>query len=258
MAGISTWQDSQVQPMAAGPRRPDLPKRAASAVMRSTASTECSMNPLQLLRDEHELEWFFSKGQIAFERSTFGGLLERAELFSAAGRVPPAAELVYDDDGHVIGQCSGITARPTAELREQSGYVPDNETLVRYAHVSMLMTLVERESRQASQVLELLYGDLGQRWAPTVPYGRIGALFHITAKGRKLLDACDNPLELSSVKRMWNLVVVHDVQHNAERSQAFAYCQTQAQTLEQKARTVWLAVKERSPTRKRNSHSKVA
>lgn len=253
MTGVLTLEGSRgTQPRGAQRVQPDLPRASGSAVMRSAARTECSMTPLQLLRDEHELEWFFSRGQIAFERSTFGGMLERAELFSAACHNPTPAELIHDRAGRVIGQRSAITARPTAELREQSGYVPDIQTLVRYAHVSMLMKLVERESRQASQVLELLYGDLGQRWAPTDPHGRIGALFHITVKGRKLLDTTDNPLELSSVKRMWNLVVVGSVQRNAELAQAIAYCQAQAQVLEQRARNVWLSVKQRNP------HSKVA
>jgi hypothetical protein len=204
------------------------------------------MTPLQQLRDESELEWFFSKGQIAFERSTFGGMLERAELYSVARLYRPETEPIHDNAGRVIGHEQIVTARPTAELRQASGYEPDLHTLQRYAHISALLRLVERQSRRAVQVLELLYGDLGQRWAPSEPFGRLGALFHITPKGRQLLDDARNAkgaIDLADVMRMEAICTVQRVQPKPERAQALAYCHAQAKALEQRARTAWLSVR---------------
>jgi hypothetical protein len=198
---------------------------------------------MQLIRAEQELTWFFSAGQVAFERSTFGGSLERASMFSVTHSMPTVP--VYDDEGNVIARECGITAWPTAESRAVSGYVPESETLTRFAHVSRLLKRVEQRSRQSAQVLELLYGDLGQRWATNEPWGRLGSLFHVTSKGRQLLDearAAKGAIDLPDTSRMEVIAAVQKAQPNVARGQALAYCQTQARALEKLATTTWVEV----------------
>lgn len=198
--------------------------------------------------DAQELEWFFSRGQTAFERSNFGGMLERAELYSVAAQNQASLQDICDDDGNVIARVRHVTARPTAELREMAGYVPDNETLQRYAHISAMLKQVEHASPLLAKVLELLFGDHGQRWAPSEPFGRLGALFHVTAKGRQMLcEARKAPhaIDISDTRRMEVLATVHSVQPNAERAQSFAYCLQQAKTLEERALALWNSIKHR-------------
>ena len=69
------------------------------------------------LHDQGELQWYFSRGQIAFQRSPFGGTLERASLYNpwsvweAMKKNGQDPEEIYPD--------GPITARPTAEVSVQ-------------------------------------------------------------------------------------------------------------------------------------------
>ena len=193
--------------------------------------------------DKLELEWFFSRGQTAFEHSTFGAMLEQQALFSIAQQYRPEQRPVYDRDGSVIGHEPGITARPTAETRAPSGYTPDLKTLRSYARTSMRL---KRLSRRDAAVLEAMYGDLGQRWAGNEKYGRQGALFHLTAKGRTMLAAARSvpgALSISDVARMEVLCAVQAVKPSSERAQALATCQAQAQVLLLGAQDSWMRTK---------------
>lgn len=205
-------------------------------------------------RDESDLLWFFSRGMISFERSTMGTMLERSELFSV--RYYPEQRRVYDAAGRCIGFESGITARPTAEVRAAGGYVPDDEVLTRFAHVSAVLKRVERHSAVAARVLAAFYGDLGERWAfLSTDYGRLGALFHLTEKGAELLQAdadarrralasvkpkakrkATAQLHVTLVERMENLVHAAGA---AGRKAELARVSAQARELEQRARSVW-------------------
>lgn len=211
-------------------------------------------------RDESDLIWFYSRGSCSFERSTLGPMLERSELFSV--QQYPGQRRVLDAAGRCIGFESAITARPTAELRAPGGYVPDDDVLTRYAHVSAVLKRVERESPRAASVFECLYGDLGERWALlSTDYGRIGALFHLTDKGRELLrleaeqrrraleatrtgrkkkKSAAAMLHVTEVGRMENLV--HQC-NAAGRREVLARCCVQARELERDARGVWSLVR---------------
>lgn len=197
-------------------------------------------------RDEADLEWYFSAGTVAFERSTFGATLERADMFSVARLYHCEQRPVYDAAGHCIGHERAISARPTAEVRQHGGYTPNSETLQRYAYVSTLLKRVAAQERVSALVLEHIYGDLGQRWAVNELYGRLGALFHLTARGKSLLDDVrkQSQLDVDDVHRMEVLCTVQRVQPNPERGQALAYCAAQAEVMAQRARGTWLRVKQ--------------
>lgn len=196
--------------------------------------------------DERDVSWFLSRGQISFERSTLGAMLERSELFSVAGGYPQQ-RAIRDSDGRIIAYATGVTARPTAEVRAPSGYVVDDSTLQLYAHVSAVLKRVERASPTAARVIETFFGDYGERWAPNELYGRLGSLFHLTAKGAAMVrDARKGPaahFELSNAQRLEAIVAVHAAKPTPERAEALARCQKQAAELERDARTTWGRVK---------------
>jgi len=181
-------------------------------------------------RDEAQLAWFFSQGQCAFERSTVGPMLEHADLFGHAGQLRyserslryeleaeriPRARSAWADvvDGVVVYPEHDLTARPTAETRSASGYVPDSRAMELHALVSKRLRTVERKSPTAVAVLECYYGDLGEQWARGGKPGRIGSVYHITVAGQRLLEASaaeaakrGQPASLSLARRMLNEV----------------------------------------------------
>jgi len=211
--------------------------------------TEAEQQPVAIiprysLKDEADLLWYFGLGQTAFERSTFGGMLDRAAAFSCKDAWP--REPVFNDAGAIIGYESAITARPTAETREVSGYVPDDAALTRYAHVSQLMMRVERLDKVAAAVIGLFFGDAGQRWANNPEHGRAGALYHLTSKGRVLIEAAEKvpgAIQLTAEQRIESICLVNKAQPKPDRTTALAVCGREAGKLERSARAVWHTAK---------------
>jgi hypothetical protein len=178
--------------------------------------------------DEARLTWFFGLGQTAFERSTIGPMLAHAELFGHVGelrysqqacgyelqaqrlrRAPPAWPSLHE--GAIVYPEHDLTAHPTAEVRQPSGYVPDSVAMELYAQVSATLKALERRSALCVAALEAYYGDLGADWARTPKPGRIGAIYHLTDAGARLLDAAaedarkrGQPRGLSPARRMQN------------------------------------------------------
>jgi hypothetical protein len=149
-------------------------------------------------RDVASLTWYFGEGISAFERSTFGPMLERAEAF----HVPWELRRPAND----------VTARPTAETRHHGGVEPDHKLLVRYGEVSRRL---QGCTPTARAVLEAMHGDLGARWARH-ERGRFVALFHLTASGKRLLEHARNrasasQLELSDQERLKTEIEVDHV-----------------------------------------------
>lgn len=138
--------------------------------------------PILSIRDENDLSWFFR--QTLYERSTMGYLLERAKLFDLqAPAAPPWPTIV---DGEIVYGENEVTARPTAETREQSGHVPDDQELIRFAHVSRRIMQLKQRATVSADVLEAYLGSSGERWALT-KQGRIVAVYAHTATGKKLV-----------------------------------------------------------------------
>lgn len=148
---------------------------------------------------EHEkalLEWFFSYGQTAFERSTMGPMLDRAETYSLEAAM--TAMQVRGEDISPLHPTKPVTARPTAEVKNVSGYVPDNKTLEKYATVSRRLAMVEREWPVAAAALEYYFGDVGFRSGDT-DHGRMLSLYTLTASGKKLIELSKRQTEKDSV-----------------------------------------------------------
>lgn len=200
--------------------------------------------PPYSLRDEADLIWYHGLGQTVFERSTIGSMLERAEQFGSLSFQAPRRP-VLNKAGDIIAWEDGVTARPTAEMRAPSGYTPDDRALERYAHVSSLMLLVERKDRLAATVIALYFSELGTRWARgDTGHGRVGALYHLTAKGQALVAASSREaVQMSPQARIEVLAITNKAQPKEARSEALAVCMRQAERLEQQARAVWHAVR---------------
>ena len=196
------------------------------------------------IRDEVDLLWFHGQGQTAFERSTFGGMLDRAASMAVEYQWPK--EPVLNAAGAVIGWESAITAWPTAELRPHGGYEPDIATAQRSARVSKVMMRVERSDALAATVIACLFGDSGQRWADKdIGHGRNGALYHLTAKGKAIITAAANrpgALELTAQQRIENECIGNKTKPKPELTAALAVCARQAEDLERRARGVWHSV----------------
>lgn len=207
--------------------------------------TEQQHVPQYTMRDDADLRWYHGLGQTAFERSTFGGMLDRAAQHALKLAWPKLP--VLNAKGICIGYESAITARPTAEVRAVSGYVPDDAVLTRYAHVSSMMMRVERKDAFAALVIATFFGDSGEHWATVdTGQGRNGALYHLTAKGKALIDAAaklPGAIQLTAPERMASICIANKAQPKQERTAALAVCARQAEDIERQARAVWHLVK---------------
>lgn len=239
------------------------------------ASTQARATRRQLSVDD--LAWFFGLGQTAFERSTTGPMLDRAELYASAGeRVWTGEQFDVIESGLI--RYAEISARPTAEVHAPGGYEPSLTDLERYARVSRALMLVERASRMHALVLESFFGDLGEGWAAT-KRGRLGSLYHLTETGARVLElsetkasetarkarkqaakkhgrtwdaASDEKREererqsmhhLTSAQRMWGLVIVADRQQRFR--DAFVRVDREAEGMHRSACQAWTAESER-------------
>lgn len=217
-------------------------------------------------QDEAKLTWFFGRGQTAFERSTIGPMLARAELFGHAGelryseraagfelqaerlrRTPaPWASVT---DGAIVYSGRELTARPTAEVRQASGHTPNLADMERYAWVSRVLCAVERRSVLAYAVLEAYHGDLGLRWAREPKPGKAASIYHLTQAGERLLAASaaeasksGQPVIGSPERRMANEIARAG---KSERVRVgVARCDRQATLLLREAHELWSAVQQ--------------
>jgi hypothetical protein len=212
--------------------------------------------------DESRLSWFFSQGQIAFERSTMGPMLAHAELFGHAGQLRYSERaLGYEvqaerirrgpsawacvTDGAIVYSGRELTARPTAETRQASGYVPNLRDMEMHAEVSAVLRAVERCCPFAALVLEAYFGDAAADWQRSLPKpGRIGALYHLTEAGARLLEASaaealkrGQPVASTPARRMANEVAAPK---KSERVRVgLLRCERQALVLRAEASAAW-------------------
>ena len=194
--------------------------------------------------DQGSLQWFFGRGQVAFERSTMGGMLERANTFN----LHAIRERNKANGGESIDPHGPITARPTAEVRAPSGHVPDDNVLTQYARVSRRLLAVERAWPTGAVVLERFFGDTGARWADS-DEKRLFALYPLTRAGQKLLkaDAKAHPdrVEMRDDERIGVLSALEKMPTQSKRTRRLLLmsCEKQAVALLAEAGRLWNQVK---------------
>jgi hypothetical protein len=133
--------------------------------------------------DSGDLRWFFGRGQTCFERSYFGAQCEALARLAAhtsccpgcslPGAHPDSVGSGFGKDHDLCRRCDGrgfvsrrvlkhqdtkLTARPTRPEPTCDREVAAEGDLVRYAHVSRVLS---RLPQQVQRVLEAFYGDVG-------------------------------------------------------------------------------------------------
>ncbi len=113
--------------------------------------------------DEADISFYYG-AQGMFARSTFGGMLQRAEMAA------------YDSEGNRTamphagwhwlpgGEDAPMFVRKPGGDGEQ-GYEIDDRDLFRFARVSRRLLAIEQMDPPSKRVLEAYYGDRGARWA---------------------------------------------------------------------------------------------
>ena len=137
-----------------------------------------------------DLVWYFGEGQSTFRQSSLGVLLERAQAqaFDSEGkRIPRPAR----DDWHTMR---------TSTTRREPSYTPDDVDLVRAASVSRLLRRLPIED---AMVLQVYFGDIGERWARTRA-GRLFSLYALTPAGQKWLGG-ERPSDVRPDERIAGL-----------------------------------------------------
>lgn len=185
-------------------------------------------NAVLCVDDAADLQWYFSHGQTAFERSTTGAMLENAWLYSIPVKwwEPPPE----------------ITAYPTAEVRVASGYVPDDAALTKYARVTRTLSGVAARGGRHVLVLHAYWGDAGDRFS-TTHYGRLLGLYHLTRAGQRLLKAAEDKgaglRDLPAHERMANEVAVQQSRPTLKRRECLTLADKEAEVLYESACRAW-------------------
>lgn len=212
----------------------DAPKFAAVKAISSKMTRE----------DQGEVQWFFGRGQVEFERSTMGSMLERAKTFNLF-----AIREMYKKNGERSPDPHGPeTARPTAEVHEIVGHEPDHAALTMYARVSRRLMKMEREWRVGVVVLETFYGDVGARWADSREK-RLFSLYSLTIAGKQLLKAdavkYPNRVVMPDHERLGVLSALERMpgQSKLARKMLLRKCEPQSLALLAEAGRLWNQVK---------------
>jgi len=202
-------------------------------------------------QDEAALSWFYGPGQSLLERSTMGGMLERAELFSVSFLPDPEqdrARREWEREAPWTEPPGALSARPRSGGHTSSGYTPEEGLVSRYAQVSRLVRAVSERDAGAAGALSLYYGDEGSRWGETTR-GRMFSLYAYTAAGRELLHRHRTrkkgaDLGLSHAEELSVVAEVNRVQPVTARRVLLERAHRQAQVVYEHAVGVFLQVKE--------------
>lgn len=181
--------------------------------------------------DEALLDWFFGVGQTVFERSTAGGMFERARIFAVdkptttlrerkrrrlRGAQTAKPNTGADPTGEGLREApsdppekwdplkdyysTGITARPSHGREPEVRDAPNDRDLFRYAEASRRIAAVAAIDATSAAVLKAYYGDQGAMWGRS-DLGRIVAVMPLTEAGRELLRRSGERDKRRGVKR---------------------------------------------------------
>lgn len=205
--------------------------------------------------DAAALDWYFGPGQAAFERSTFGAMLEAAEREAYVTRTCANCTAgIIDATGAWCDRCNGTGsvpvrkprrgAEPTVRVtrhREEVGFEPEDWQLRRYARVSRRLDALNPTD---VAVLAAYHGDQGARWGAT-KRGRLFAVYALTKAGARLLRAAQRrttaDLGLSASDSLGVVADVNDTQPKAERRADLAEARIEAERMLTAAWTAWCA-----------------
>lgn len=217
-------------------------------------------------QDEVDLRKFFGELQAKFERSSFGGMVDRMILFSM--KLHPAMEPVYGsvrgEPGHIIAYRSAVDRfeNKGAQGSRSNGYTPQLEDLEVFGRASRVHRLM---SVTAQGLFELYYGNLGTRWMtgwgsagpldsrgrPKMPSDPVYALCHLTRAGREWMaldrarakEKGEPILDISEPEHMYNLIARAITKPTDMRRERLAACDRQARAAFAEACAEWREMK---------------
>jgi hypothetical protein len=184
------------------------------------------------IKDEVEINWFYSVGISTFFHSTFGRTLERAQVFRRCSNnklipIPQGTDkwkfiFVPREDSH-----------PSYEL--------DPVLLDRFGRVSRRLRAIEKEDSLSSKVIEAFYGDEGARWAHQPNPGRLLSLYSMTQSGQTYLRS-QTPVEgLRPTERLANLELAQRMNPTDSRASLLSRMRRQADGLRVRSWRAWNA-----------------
>jgi hypothetical protein len=229
------------------------------------------------MKEQSELTWYLSKGISMFERSTIGAILDKLELESCTSRKcrkcdgqgivdepftcpdpKDPARTITVQLGKWCPKCKGTAVEPVFLTPEEQkmidsgewssndkegtrSAVPD-ETLVRFAHVSRMLSLMPTEHRE---VIEAAYGDEGDELSHGLK-GRAWAVTPLTKAGLELLRSERDRKQTVGIvapeKPVQCLVSLADLpkdKKHPERSKLLADAASEAEKMLKEAEAVW-------------------
>lgn len=180
-------------------------------------------------QSEGDLIWYFAEGSRMFSRSTFGGMLDRAELYG------------FDSEGRRIPrpEWNAWNVVPVAHHAEEPSFTPDDYALMRLGRVSRRL---QRLGRDDAVVIQAYYGDIGARWSRTKA-GRIFALYALTEAGQAYCTeaARTDPEYVRPDERIGRLADLQRRKPEGRRRRQLAQMSEQAAELLVRASDAWRA-----------------
>jgi hypothetical protein len=191
-----------------------------------------------LNRAQGDVEFLLGIGGTRVERSTFGAMLEQAELYSFArdshGVVRPVPPKTSD-------------CVPVKHQRQEPGYDLDFETMGKLGRANRLLDAVGRRAPILRYALEAYHGDRGERWGR--PYkednsggidDRAVSLYPLTPMGRKWVTALRAKYPISGELRADEVLAQEVAMHRRApiddmRRQRLSRCAQQARALLEEA-----------------------
>lgn len=206
---------------------------AAKQVSAASAINEAQTRASALLppEDEAALGWFFGKGLAAFERSTFGAMIERLAMdahtsrscFTCRGtgvagsdggpvwtekrskgeeKPSKGEEDVVWGAGNWCPKCRGVGCIPVRKTNQRHSVTvqitAEAHDGLGYVPNDAALTRFAVVSRRLgfvpldlARALATYFGDVGSRWAPT-GNGRLFALYPLTEAGKRLLRSTED------------------------------------------------------------------
>lgn len=167
------------------------------------------------LRDQADLSWYHGPGRAAFERSTFGAVLDRVSMMAVPAYVSPELaeerRRYYSEERWDEAPPGQVTANITSEVFERFAEEPSNNNLIRYGGVSRRLSAMDHRHQVC---LAAYFGDSAARWARSPgPVGRVGSLgpvLPLTKAGASLVRSeGDKRLTVTPEQVMENVIARH-------------------------------------------------